>query len=78
MIQRRVGLISFIFQFLQNYADIDGQPILALGTETWSYRAWYRNCKIQGGGTEQSDFAFHLLTETVSGSMKGSLQDGKL
>ena len=78
MIQKHVALIPFIFHFLQNYADIDGQPVLASGSETWSYRVWYKNYRIQGASIEQSDFAFHLLTETVSGSRKGSLQDGKL
>lgn len=50
----------------------DGQAILGPGTETWSYRVWCKNSRIQGVSIEQSDFAFHLLTETVSGSRKGS------
>lgn len=65
MIQKHVGLILFIFQFPQNYVAIDGEQILAPGTETWRYEVWYENCRIQVTSIEQSDFAFHLLTETV-------------
>lgn len=48
------------------------------GTETWSYSVWCKNCRIQGTSIEQFDLAFQLLTETLSGSRKGSLQGGKV